>query len=51
MIISARNTVKFGMRTVPTGKEMPELPSRPPLPLFNTNTNAVDCIRARATVR
>ena len=30
---------------------MPGLPSRPPLPLFSTNTSAVDCISASATVR
>ncbi len=51
MIISARHTVKCGMSTVPTGSEIPDWPSKPPLPLFNTNTNAVDCISANATVR
>ena len=34
-----------------TGSEIPDWPSSPPLPLFKTNTNAVDCISASATVR
>ena len=29
----------------------PDWPSRPPLPLFITNTSAVDCMSANATVR
>ena len=51
MIRPALNAVKLWMSTVPAGSCVNDWPSRPPLPLFNTNTSAVDCISASATVR
>ncbi len=51
MMRPALNGVKFGMRTSPLGIRKFDRPSRPPLPRLSTNTNAVDCMTASATVR
>ena len=50
-ISNAFHAVKFGMKSTPCGRRLPERPKRPALPLLSANTKPVDCTSARATVR